>query len=56
MLELLEVEIRTAMGLMGVTSLAELNSGWVRATTPVVPFGTTTGYPWYEEQLLRDRS
>jgi glycolate oxidase len=55
MLELLEVEIRTAMGLMGVTSLSELNPSWVRPTTPVTPFGTTTGYPWYEEQLLREK-
>ena len=54
MLELMEVEIRTAMGLMGVTSLSELNPSWVRATTPVTPFGTTTGYPWYEEQLARE--
>jgi glycolate oxidase len=54
MLELLEVEIRTAMGLMGVTSLAELNPGWVRPAIPATPFGTTTAYPWYEEQLRKD--
>jgi len=54
MLELLEIEIRTAMGLMGVTSLAELNPDWVRPTTPAVPLGTTSAYPWYQEQLGRE--
>lgn len=54
MLELLEVEIRTAMGLMGVTSLSELNRGWVRPAIPATPFGTTNAYPWYEEQLRKD--
>jgi isopentenyl diphosphate isomerase/L-lactate dehydrogenase-like FMN-dependent dehydrogenase len=55
MLELLDVEIRTAMGLMGVTSLTQLNPGWVRPTTPAVPLGTTSAYPWYEEQLAREK-
>jgi isopentenyl diphosphate isomerase/L-lactate dehydrogenase-like FMN-dependent dehydrogenase len=55
MLELMELEIRTAMGLMGVTSLSELSPSWVRPTTPATPAGTTTGYPWYEEQLARDK-
>jgi len=54
MLELLDVEIRTAMGLMGVSSLTQLNPGWVRPTTPAVPLGTTGAYPWYEEQLSRE--
>jgi glycolate oxidase len=55
MLELLDVEIRTAMGLMGVTSLAELNRSWVRPAMPATPMGTTSGYPWYEEQLRSER-
>jgi len=54
MLELLEVEIRTAMGLMGVTSLSELNPGWVRPAISATAFGTTSAYPWYEEQLRKD--
>ncbi|MDH5535757.1 MAG: alpha-hydroxy-acid oxidizing protein, partial [Betaproteobacteria bacterium] len=51
MLELMDVEIRTAMGLMGVTSLAQLNPSWVRATQPVRPAGETNAYPWFETQL-----
>lgn len=50
MLELLELEIRTAMGLMGVASLSELNPSWVRPA-PVVSTGTTGAYPWYEGRL-----
>lgn len=51
MLELLEVEIRTAMGLMGVTSLAQLNPSWVRPALPCPPMTQTSAYPWYEEQF-----
>jgi glycolate oxidase len=51
MLELLEIEIRTAMGLMGVTSLAELGPTWVRPAMPASPHTTTSCYPWYEETL-----
>jgi glycolate oxidase len=51
MLELLEIEIRTTMGLMGVTSLAELNPTWVRPAPAVSPLTTTSAYPWYEEIL-----
>ena len=50
MLELLEAEIRTTMGLMGVTSLAELNPSWVRPATPVRPASQTNTYPLFEEQ------
>ncbi|MDB5864116.1 MAG: hypothetical protein JWO70_1922 [Betaproteobacteria bacterium] len=50
MLELLDIEIRTAMGLMGVTSLAELNPSWVRPALLAGPVGTMSAYPWYEEQ------
>lgn len=53
MLELLEVEIRTAMGLMGVTSLAQLNPSWVRPALPCAPMTQTSAYPWYEEQQRR---
>jgi isopentenyl diphosphate isomerase/L-lactate dehydrogenase-like FMN-dependent dehydrogenase len=50
MLELMDVEIRTAMGLMGVTSLSQLNPSWVRPATPVRPASQTNSYPWFEEQ------
>jgi isopentenyl diphosphate isomerase/L-lactate dehydrogenase-like FMN-dependent dehydrogenase len=50
MLELMDVEIRTAMGLMGVTSLSQLSPSWVRPTVPVRPSTQTNAYPWYEEQ------
>ena len=53
MLELMDVEIRTAMGLMGVTSLAQLNPSWVRPARPVRPASQTNAYPWFEEQNKR---
>ena len=51
MLELMDVEIRTAMGLMGVTSISKLNPSWVRPTQPVRPATQTNGYPWFEETM-----
>lgn len=49
MLELLEAEIRTTMGLMGVTSLAELNPSWVRPALPPSPApGLGSVYPYFE--------
>jgi len=53
MLELMDLEIRTAMGLMGVTSLAQLNPSWVRPAQPVRPASQTNGYPWFEEQNIK---
>ncbi len=49
MLELMDVEIRTAMGLMGVTTLSQLNPSWVRPVQPVRPASQTNTYPWFEE-------
>ena len=50
LLELLEVEIRAVMGLMGVTSLKELNPSYVKPSL-VVSSGKVTGpFPWFEEQ------
>ena len=50
MLELLEAEIRIALGLMGVSSLARLDRSWVRPA-PVVSSGSvTSAYPVFEEQ------
>ncbi len=49
MLELLEAEIRTTMGLMGVTSLAELNPSWVRpGLPPTAAPSMTSAYPYFE--------
>jgi len=53
MLELMDLEIRTAMGLMGVTSLAQLNPSWVRQAAPARPASQTNAYPWFEEQLRK---
>lgn len=53
MLELMDVEIRTALGLMGVTSLAQLNPSWVRPAHPVRPARQTNAYPWFEDQLRK---
>ena len=50
MLELLEAEIKTALGLMGVTSLAQLNPSWVRPAQPVGLGSITSAYPVFEEQ------
>jgi len=53
MLELMDVEIRTAMGLMGVTSLSQLNPAWVRAVPPIIPAGATNAYPYFEAQVSK---
>jgi hypothetical protein len=50
MLELMDLEVRTAMGLMGVTSLSQLNPSWVRPTQPVRAASQTNSYPWFEKQ------
>jgi glycolate oxidase len=50
MLELMEIEIRTAMGLMGVTSLSQLSPSWVRPAAPVRASSQTNCYPFFEEQ------
>ena len=49
MFDLLEEEIRTTMGLMGVTSLAELNPSWVRPGLPPASApGLGSAYPYFE--------
>ena len=50
MLELLEGEIRTALGLMGLTSVAQLDRSWVRPAQPVGAGSITSAYPVFEEQ------
>jgi len=56
MLELLELEIRTAMGLMGLTSLAQLSPQSVRLVTPVSTGSVTSAYPMYEAALRHGES
>lgn len=51
MLKLLEIEIRAALGLMGVTCLAQLNPSWVKPALPANAPSATSAYPWFEEQL-----
>jgi len=41
---------RNTLRLMGVTSLAQLNGGWVRPARPVGHGRITGAYPWFEEQ------
>ena len=45
MLELLEVEIKWAMGLLGVTSLDQLDPSYLRAAAPARPAGLTSAHP-----------
>ena len=45
MLELLEVEIKWAMGLLGVTSLDQLDPSYLRAAVPARPAGLTSAHP-----------
>jgi isopentenyl diphosphate isomerase/L-lactate dehydrogenase-like FMN-dependent dehydrogenase len=53
MLELLETEMRTAMGLMGVTALSQLNPSWVRPAMVAGPISMTSAYPWYERHQVK---
>jgi glycolate oxidase len=55
MLELLDIEIRTTLGLMGVTSIGQLGPSWVRPAQPVRLPTQTNGYPWFEEQQSRKK-
>ncbi|MCC6531786.1 MAG: alpha-hydroxy-acid oxidizing protein [Burkholderiales bacterium] len=50
MLELLEVEIKTALGLMGLDSMAKLDPSWVRSAQPVGLGSITSAYPVFDEQ------
>lgn len=45
MLELLEIEIQWAMGLLGVTSLDQLNPSYLRAAVPARRAGLTSAHP-----------
>ena len=49
MLELMETEIRTTLGLMGVTSLRELNPSWLRPARRLAAPSSTSAFPYVEE-------
>lgn len=53
MLELLDLEVRTALGLMGLTSLSQLNPTWVKPALHVNAATVTSAYPWFEHALER---
>jgi len=48
-LELLEDEIRIALGLMGASSLAALDRSYLHPATPVAPAHVTSAFPLLEE-------
>jgi glycolate oxidase len=49
MLELLEIEIRSTMGLMGITSVSQLDRSWVRAAPPITDGSLSGPYPRFRE-------
>jgi isopentenyl diphosphate isomerase/L-lactate dehydrogenase-like FMN-dependent dehydrogenase len=53
MLELMAVEMRSIMGLIGATSLADLNPSRVKRAMPVGFPSVTSAYPWFEEHARR---
>jgi glycolate oxidase len=44
-LELLEDEVRIALGLLGVTRLSQLDTTYLRPATPVTPPHATSAFP-----------
>ena len=53
MLEILELEIKTMLGLMVLTSIKDLDQSWVRQTLPVTGGDAMTQYPYFEQALRR---
>ena len=53
MFELLAQEIHTTLGLMGVTSLKQLNPSWVRPAIHTGVFGATCNYPVFDEENIK---
>lgn len=49
MLELLEEEVRTALGLLGVTSFAELDRSFVEQVDPLAPGSWRSAFPLLDE-------
>jgi len=54
MLELLELEVRTALGLMGVTSIKQLGPQWLRQVPVLGTPSVVSAYPLLEEALRRN--
>jgi glycolate oxidase len=53
MLELMETEVRTALGLMGVTSIRQLNPDWVRAVPVLGMPSAVSAYPLLADAVRR---
>ncbi|MEI7681978.1 MAG: alpha-hydroxy acid oxidase [Betaproteobacteria bacterium] len=53
MLEIMEFEIKTMLGLMGLNSIKQLNPSWLRAATPVSGTDVMSQYPYFETALRR---
>ena len=56
MLELLEIEVRTALGLMGVTAIEQLNPDWLRAVPVLGMPGAVSAYPLLADAVRREAS
>lgn len=56
MLELMELEVRTALGLMGVTSIRQLGPQWLRAVPVLGTPSAVSAYPLLEEAVRREAS
>lgn len=56
MLELMELEVRTAMGLMGVTSIKQLGPQWLREVPILGTPSSVSAYPLLEEAVRREAS
>ena len=48
-LEILEAEIKTCLGLLGVSSMGELDSSYLHDASPVVPPGAVSAFPLLDE-------
>jgi len=53
MLEIMEFEIKTMLGLMGLTSIKQLDPSWLRQATPVSGTDAMSQYPYFETALRR---
>jgi glycolate oxidase len=53
MLELMELEVRTVMGLMGVTSIKQLGPQWLREVPILGTPSSVSAYPLLEQAVLR---
>ncbi len=48
-LEILEAEIKTCLGLLGVSSVSELDGSYLHHASPVVPSGALSAFPLLDE-------